>query len=141
MIQSLYHTCSAQPDEFGDLCFMANSIKTGNKVSGIKLFDSWPHSLQLSQNFSVLSRLIYNSPFIASPLAIHSLLSVAHKDLRDRPRFIVQVEVVHDYKGAFKPLVNRCLNILAYRIGFAFGGFADGQSVSSICYLHPRMMA
>ena len=52
----------------------------------------------LDQNFSVLSRRIFKAPYIASPLAMHSLLGVAHKDPREQPRFIIQVEIVHDYK-------------------------------------------
>jgi hypothetical protein len=52
----------------------------------------------LDQNFSVLSKRIHDSAYIASPLALRDLLGIAHKDKNKRPWYNVALEVVHDYK-------------------------------------------
>ena len=63
----------------------------------------------LDQNFSVLANKIHNAPYIGSPLAMRDLLSIAHKDERERPLYNIHVEVVHDYKVVFEPMVNKSL--------------------------------
>ena len=72
----------------------------------------------LDQFFSVLARKIHSAPFIASPLAMRDLISIAHKDPKERPLHNIHVEMVHDYKTLFEPIVNK--NLKFYQVPHRF---------------------
>ena len=55
----------------------------------------------LDQSFSILAKRIYKAPYIASPPVMQELIGIAHKVIAERPRYNIQLEVVHDYKAFF----------------------------------------
>lgn len=59
----------------------------------------------LDQIFSVLSNKI-NDSVIATIPAMHELYSSAHSDYHERPWYVLQLEVVHDWSGFFSPFIN-----------------------------------
>jgi hypothetical protein len=61
----------------------------------------------LDQNFSVLSKRIGEAFYIGSPIALHELYGLAHKDARHRPKLNIQLEYVYDWTTHFKDVVNK----------------------------------
>ena len=70
----------------------------------------------IDQYFSILARDIYKSKFIASPLALESLLAredsrllsekSAKAKTKQKPLLVKKLRLVHDFKSALEPLIN-----------------------------------
>ena len=72
----------------------------------------------LDQNFSVLSKKIFHSQFVGSPLAMRALYNTAHEREEDRPLHNIHLEYVHDYKKHFAPIITKKLKI--FQVKFCY---------------------
>ncbi|KAJ1411534.1 hypothetical protein B484DRAFT_435569, partial [Ochromonadaceae sp. CCMP2298] len=61
----------------------------------------------IDQYFGVLSKTISPSKFIGSPLALQELIQNCHGTASRRPLVNRQIYIVHDYKTAFAPYLNK----------------------------------
>ena len=67
----------------------------------------------IDQYFSILSRLIYYSAFIGSPLALAALLAAEKKGSKETssitsaPLLVRKIRIVYDMKSAMDPFLNQ----------------------------------
>ena len=68
----------------------------------------------IDQYFSVLSTAIHSTDFIASPLSLANLLSLAHKakSIGCRPSVCRQISVYYDVATALKPFINPKIKVV-----------------------------
>ena len=57
--------------------------------------------------FSVVSGVIYDAEFVATPAGMQALMKVAHTDIAKQPQFSFKVDVVHDWVEYFRPFIKK----------------------------------
>lgn len=94
----------------------------------------------LDQLFSVVANKIFHSAFIASPLAMWSLYSVAQKETyrRPKPEHVIHLKIVHDYVKFFAPYVNTYLKYYGVPLRFCLRKICSRAVCQYVLVTPPR---
>ena len=113
-------------------CFGAILIELGyfDRINTNFLIVGHTHC-NLDQNFSVLSKRIYESEHILTPLAMKELLASAHSSPKERPLHIIQLQSVHDMKNHLSDIIN--LKLHHFQVPHRFAQFRHVASGMAIC--------
>jgi hypothetical protein len=90
-------------------CFLSHLIEDCyfDEIEMFFLVVGHTHNI-LDQWFGVLARAIRKANFIGSALALHAIYKIAHAEKVEhlRPKVVHQIEVYHDFRKYYGPLLN-----------------------------------